>query len=114
MRAIAESAVGPAAAVVRPAAPSSDEAGASAAVLEIVSSTLKVEPGELDPATDLSEYGVDSIMAMQLVNRIEERFECHLDSASITEWTIAGLVRAIAESGVGFPVAAPAALAKPA
>jgi hypothetical protein len=53
-------------------------------------------------------------MAMQVVNRVEERFGFHLDAASITEWTIGGLVRVIAESGGRFPVRAPAASAKPA
>jgi polyketide synthase PksN len=112
MRCLSESGAGAPPAAVPTAAPLSDYAEVGAAVLEIVSSTLKVLPGELDPATDLSEYGVDSIMAMQLVNRIEERFGCHLDTASITEWTIGGLVRVIAESGVGFPVRAPAESAK--
>jgi NAD(P)-dependent dehydrogenase (short-subunit alcohol dehydrogenase family) len=96
------------------AAPVSDEAEVRAAVAEIVSSTLKVEAGELDLATDLSEYGVDSIMATQLLNRVEERFDCRLDPASITEWTIGGLVRCLLESGAGIPMLARVSVARPA
>jgi polyketide synthase PksL/polyketide synthase PksN len=97
-----------------PAAPVSDEAEVGAAVAEIVSSTLKVEAGELDLATDLSEYGVDSIMATQLLNRVEVRFDCRLDPASITEWTIGGLVRCLLESGAGIPMLARVSVARPA
>ena len=98
----------PAAPAARPEPAFSGESAFGDALMDILSDVLKVPRNELDPVTDLGEYGVDSIMAMQLLNRMEERFGRHLDPSAISQFpTIESLARYLAESAPSSPAPAP-------
>ncbi|WP_437603947.1 SDR family NAD(P)-dependent oxidoreductase [Sorangium sp. So ce590] len=49
------------------------------------SGLLKVPEGEIDPDTDFSDYGLDSLMAIKLVNQLEELCESSVDPSVVAE-----------------------------
>ncbi|ASA19514.1 beta-ketoacyl synthase N-terminal-like domain-containing protein [Paenibacillus donghaensis] len=52
-----------------------------AVLLEVISKLLKVSAGELDPDTELSEYGFDSIMLTELSNLLNSEYKLELTPA---------------------------------
>ncbi|MEQ8784417.1 MAG: amino acid adenylation domain-containing protein [Roseibium album] len=59
---------------------------------EIASEQLKVQPEDLDPDEELTEYGFDSIGFTQFANRLNEHFDLELTPTLFFEFpTLAGL-----------------------
>lgn len=56
-------------------------------IANLLGQTLKVGPEEIDPETDFSEYGVDSISAMELLKRIEEETGSTIEPSTIMEYS---------------------------
>jgi polyketide synthase PksN len=62
---------------------------------------LGVQPENLDPEVDFSEYGVDSIMMIKMLNSIESRYEKTVDPNAITTHpTIRSFAQYLIEEGV--------------
>ena len=43
-------------------------------LIQICTELLKVRPEDLDPDEELSEYGVDSILMMEILSALETRY----------------------------------------
>jgi len=56
------------------------------AVLAAVSAVLKIDPADLDPATDLPEYGFDSISFTELANALNKKLKLDLTPALFFEY----------------------------
>ncbi|KFE71836.1 SDR family NAD(P)-dependent oxidoreductase [Hyalangium minutum] len=52
---------------------------------ETCSALLKVSTSELDAEADFSDYGVDSLMIMRILDHLEERYTVSLDPSALTE-----------------------------
>lgn len=66
---------------------------------------LKVEPNELDEDVEFAEYGVDSIIMISMMNRIEEQFGEAIDPNAITENpTISELAAYLVDEGIAEEV----------
>lgn len=73
-------------------------------LVAILAEALKFSPEEFDPDTELSEYGVDSITAMDILNRCEARFDRTIDPSAIVQFpSIRSFARHLAESGASSP-----------
>ncbi|MBG0566155.1 SDR family NAD(P)-dependent oxidoreductase [Actinoplanes aureus] len=67
------------------------------AIAEVCAEVLKVDVAELDPDEELSAYGLDSILMMTLLNRLEARFDTVVEPSVVSEYpTIAGLAGRLA------------------
>lgn len=75
-----------------------------------ISSTLEIlkgflaeitglSPGEIDPRLTLSAYGVDSLLGMRLLNRVNARFGGGVTASLLTMETIGGVAEEIASKG---------------
>ncbi|MBM0279277.1 SDR family NAD(P)-dependent oxidoreductase [Micromonospora tarensis] len=95
-RAVAELGRGAAA----PAPPAAVDDGALRVdVTRVCADVLKVDVTELDPDEDLSAYGLDSILLMTLLNRLETRFDTVVEPSAVSEHpTIAALAAYLARS----------------
>ena len=49
-------------------------------LVNIVSTTLKIDESEIDVDEDVSQYGADSIMAIMIVNQVNEKYELELSA----------------------------------
>jgi len=56
-------------------------------LLSLFADQLKISPEELDAQTEFSEYGVDSILIMSLLNQLEKRFERSFAPTTIMEYS---------------------------
>ena len=84
--------------------PSENTDAIQATLMTIFARLLKVDAEELDPGTDLLDYGVDSIMMMKVLDELEEAFATTVDPDTLSTTTnIAGLA---AQLNI-LPVAAP-------
>ena len=54
-----------------------------AAILDCLAAVLKINKGELDINTPYKEYGVDSILSGQIINRISEKLGIELNSTAL-------------------------------
>ncbi|MEM7132285.1 MAG: SDR family NAD(P)-dependent oxidoreductase [Chloroflexota bacterium] len=62
---------------------------------------LKVQPNDLDVETNLAEYGVDSILMMSMLNKLEELYGVAVAPTAIAEHpTIKGLAAYLISAGV--------------
>jgi acyl carrier protein len=53
---------------------------------EIVADVLEIEPGELDPNADFVEtYDADSLRAIEVLARIEKRYNCEIPQSELAE-----------------------------
>ncbi len=52
-------------------------------VLEIISHMLKIDASQLDFNDNFSEYGIDSILMMRLLNELEKKYQIIMDPNSI-------------------------------
>jgi amino acid adenylation domain-containing protein len=107
-------AVRAAVAVARPSAATGDDL--TAQVAAIVAVVVEAAPDSLAPDTYFADLGLDSILSLELVDRIAEAFAVTLDPSSITEnGTAARLAALIAARGGAMtkPVAEPAVVAAP-
>ena len=71
-------------------------------VVAVVSRVADVDPDRLDPDADLrSEYGVDSLLGLQIVAALEKRFDVEVPDEDLDCYTtvnaIAALVRRLQE-----------------
>lgn len=48
--------------------------GIEAQLVELLALSLRIDPASIDPDADIAEYGVDSILVLDFVGLIEERF----------------------------------------
>ncbi len=55
-------------------------------LVQLCSDLLKVKPGDMDRDVELIEYGVDSIMMMSMLNRIEELYGETVEPNAISEY----------------------------
>jgi len=70
-------------------------------LIKMCAEVLKVKESELDIEDDLSEYGVDSIMMMTMLNRIEGMYGDSVEPTAIAEYhTIKGLAGYLIEQGI--------------
>ncbi|WP_207919702.1 SDR family NAD(P)-dependent oxidoreductase [Micromonospora sp. KC207] len=60
---------------------------------EICAEVLKIPVGELDAEEDLGAYGLDSILMMTVLNRIEQRYATAVEPSALAEY---GTLRALA------------------
>lgn len=68
------------------------------AVLLKAASILRVEPGSLDPDASLIEMGIDSLLALDLFNFLEGKFQVRLDRSLLFESpTVNGLAARVRE-----------------
>ncbi|WP_407664857.1 SDR family NAD(P)-dependent oxidoreductase [Micromonospora tarensis] len=85
---------------------------------QVCAEVLKVDVAELDPEEELSAYGLDSILMMTLLNRLEARFDTVVEPSAVSEYpTIARLAAHLAATVPPSPSpspAAPATLREPA
>ncbi|MGC4746934.1 SDR family NAD(P)-dependent oxidoreductase [Micromonospora sp. DT201] len=80
---------------------------------EVCAEVLKVDVAELDPEEELSAYGLDSILMMTLLNRLEARFDTVVEPSAVSEYpTIATLAAHLAAT-VASPEPAPVAARPP-
>lgn len=69
---------------------------------EICSSLLQLATAEIETNMDLSEYGVDSIMMIAMMNQIEKHFGYTIEPNAIAEYrTISALSEHLLAEGVG-------------
>ncbi len=61
---------------------------------------------EIDPGSPLSAYGVDSLLGMRLLNRVNDRFGGGFDATLLVRETVGGFAAAIARRG-NAPAPAP-------
>ncbi len=54
---------------------------------------------EIDPRSTISEYGIDSLLGMRLLNRVNARFGGGFDASLLTVKTIGGMAEQIAGQG---------------
>jgi acyl transferase domain-containing protein len=91
-------------AAARPAGPPEPDRKPSAARLErlLVSAAaglLRVDPADLDPETDLAEYGFEPIMFAELAERLNETYGLGLSPALLLQHpTLGGLSRRLANT----------------
>lgn len=52
-------------------------------ILQVVTDTLQVEETEIDKRAPFMEYGVDSILGVQIVNKIKEQFHIELSTTDL-------------------------------
>ena len=70
-------------------------------LIHICTELLEVRPEDLDPDEALSEYGVDSILMMEILNALETRYGHPISpSALIDHPTIGGLADYLVKSGI--------------
>ncbi|MCB0207830.1 MAG: SDR family NAD(P)-dependent oxidoreductase [Anaerolineae bacterium] len=68
---------------------------------------LNVDPADLDVETEFLEYGVDSILMMSMLNKLEERYNLTLDPNALLEYpTIRSFAGYLAGLGVTSQAAA--------
>ncbi|SFE51876.1 probable biosynthetic protein, Pnap_2097 family [Chitinophaga sp. CF118] len=63
-----------------------------AILIEMCSALLKLSKENLDTETDFSEYGVDSIMMMKILNMLEARFEIAMEPTAIVSYPTISLL----------------------
>ncbi|MDB6037724.1 MAG: hypothetical protein JWM99_1565, partial [Verrucomicrobiales bacterium] len=94
-----------------PATPDHTVASIQSVLISILAEALKFSPEELDPDAEMSEYGVDSITAMDILNRCETRFERPIDPSAIVEFpSIRTLSQHLFDLGFDTKDSVPAAL----
>lgn len=79
-------------------------------LIQILSGLLKIKAGMIDIHTHVSEYGVDSIVMMKILNRIELQYDISIDPLAVADHPhIEGLARYLSEKGAvsGGPEPAP-------
>ncbi|MCU0685209.1 MAG: SDR family NAD(P)-dependent oxidoreductase [Polyangiaceae bacterium] len=82
--------------------------GVEQSLLAICAELLEIEQREFDLDTQLSEYGVDSIQMMRMLNRLEESYQITLDPSAIANHpTIRQLARYLVDEGAGGVGASP-------
>jgi acyl transferase domain-containing protein/SAM-dependent methyltransferase len=59
-------------------------------VLDCVSKGLKTDIARIDEARSFAEYGLDSLMAIKLVNAINERLHCGLQTTALFDYSNVG------------------------
>ena len=78
-----------------------------AILIEICSSLLKLDKEDLDRDTHFSEYGIDSIKMMKILNMLESRFEIAIEPSAIPGYPTIALLAEYLEkekSAPGEPV----------
>jgi acyl carrier protein len=69
-------------------------------LLEVVAEALKVQPEELSLETPVGEYGVDSIVAVELIEHINQAFGAQLRSTDLFNYaTLSGVAAQLATGG---------------
>jgi polyketide synthase PksN len=56
-------------------------------IIRCIAEVLKVETGEVDNSTSFSDYGVDSITGMELIDRINNEFELTLKTTILFDYS---------------------------
>ncbi len=56
-------------------------------IVQCIAEVLKVEAGEVDNSTSFSDYGVDSITGMELINRINNEFDLTLKTTILFDYS---------------------------
>lgn len=70
-------------------------------IVELFVELLKVRAEDIDTETPFIEYGLDSIMMIQMLERMEERFETVMESNVLAEFnTIVKLANFMVEKGI--------------
>ena len=70
-------------------------------LIRICTDLLKVRPEDLDPDGELSEYGVDSILMMEILNAVEIRYGQPISPSALIDYpTIGGLADYLVKSGI--------------
>ena len=72
--------------------PGSQKAAIETILIEICSSLLKLKKEDLETDTDFSDYGVDSIMMMKILNVLESRFEIAIEPTAIVSYPTISLL----------------------
>jgi len=66
--------------------------GIRQAIVEEVSQALEIEPDSIDPDVSFADYGVDSIIAVATVDRLNDRLGADLTSTSLFEHSCVNLL----------------------
>jgi amino acid adenylation domain-containing protein len=64
-----------------------DTSAVDARTLSELAEMLKLEPADIDPDQDLMKYGLDSIGAMMLINKINDAFDINVQPAALLRHT---------------------------
>jgi NAD(P)-dependent dehydrogenase (short-subunit alcohol dehydrogenase family)/acyl carrier protein len=95
---------------IRAAAPEARHALLEAMIREQVARVLRIPPGKLDVDRRLDRMGIDSLMAVELKNRIEERCRVTLPLLQLVQGpTVANLTARLLERMIGDGDGLPAA-----
>lgn len=113
--AVSESEPRPPAAFPAAAAVADGSAGVSNVVRSCLAETLKIPPGRIAGDVPFSDYGIDSILGVSFVNRLNERLGIALGRAIIYDYaSVDRLSGHILASGLATPEPPPASAAVPA
>jgi acyl carrier protein len=95
----------PATVVAEPARAAGDAgaAAALAALVEMLSSVLYLTPGDLDPATPFQEQGVDSVLGVEFIGKVNERFGSSLKATALYDFPTIGALAAHVAAGSNGP-----------
>ncbi|SFE51956.1 Acyl transferase domain-containing protein [Chitinophaga sp. CF118] len=77
---------------VSPKETSSSKSAIEVILIEICSALLKLNKEDLETDTEFSEYGVDSIMMMKILNMLESRFEIAIEPTAIVSYPTIALL----------------------
>ncbi|QRN93164.1 SDR family NAD(P)-dependent oxidoreductase [Archangium violaceum] len=82
-----------------------DEAQVRADLLEILSDLLKIRKEDIDAETNFEEYGLDSILMMKVLNRLEGKYDNAVEPSAIVDHpTVGGLAKFLVEEGIAVNV----------
>ena len=85
-----------------------DESAIAARIAEVICQVLRREQGSLDHEQPFAEYGVDSIILVELVGELNAALGVELDNTALFDNpTIAQLARAVAQTAPSEPTAPP-------
>jgi acyl transferase domain-containing protein/D-arabinose 1-dehydrogenase-like Zn-dependent alcohol dehydrogenase/acyl carrier protein/NAD(P)-dependent dehydrogenase (short-subunit alcohol dehydrogenase family)/SAM-dependent methyltransferase len=94
-------------------APVADGLDPLATVKEFLAELTGLSAAEIDPGSPLSAYGIDSLLGMRLLNRVNDRFGGGFDAMLLVKETVGGFAEAVgrrASATTSAPVV-PASLA---
>ncbi|WP_437604207.1 MupA/Atu3671 family FMN-dependent luciferase-like monooxygenase [Sorangium sp. So ce590] len=75
-----------------------------AEVIAILTDFLKISAHDLDPGRQLSEYGIDSLLGLEVMKRIQDAFGAEIPTTAIVEHaTGASLIKYIAREAAARP-----------
>ncbi len=99
-------------ALIRSTAPAGRLAVAASLICQTAAAIIRTDPAKIDARRPLNEMGLDSLMAFELINRIEDCFAVSLPTGAISSSSTVDSLAAIVLESYGLGDSAPAASQK--